>query len=829
MAPKTRLTLFLKTFFLVIPNAVFATIKIFAQIIKAFIPIIISFPVNVIVAIGILIIISTYVFSAPFAILVEIYAEIMRITFNIQIVAKNWIVFWSFQWYPPLHNDGMEIIVFILKMVWKTICNDPEDFAEIAECTGFFRFLMIIQWMFVSLWDTWTIIQYMMQLIVIAIVEIGGALLPRRSDAGAGGVGWPEQTRRSAGAGLANESNPWPGEARRFGKDSKDDYFQVNNDVCSNFFCSTGRGGVFDDMDDPIEHYKEGVLDDRGRRAVYMTMENAKALPTFFDQIQWRSNFDTYKQNFDGMDALLIQFTIRFLVELFNFFWNVVFPILQNLIAWYLDANRVLMVFYSDILTDIVKSLSWIIGIFRVWVIEPVYEIILNPDVTQFHQPDTWDPNERNFTITNDELDQLAEDFYLTPAANLSKNTFLDKVQFVPFLTVRLKFAVWIEIQILSIVNELPYALLILVDKIACLIIYFPGCFNFQDNVCTLIRPPNRCLMVIQEQLDPYSSGLDPQFYYSVNQTIYDQLDFMIRLKRSLPPLEADKCRRKTGLTGTVDYLSALGTVDYEEDLDFMFVSPNPIPGTDWDIGQCLINGTTNARIKRSLFEERGTYMGASSLTKCGTFYPFQQHACTFKNTHKLTFDDYFPGLETELKPGRRWCGDSIQVQYGGTLWPDFRDLVEKTGVSQFVEDLLIFLMGLVPTVSADEMIEFLTPLYYDMYDVCISLSTACPCTRCEIPTTQVVILAFEQLFSWVGLDSGVPCNPSQECCTLSPWLSIWYPLNYVIELISGLSLFNEEDIVITSRRDSAEYLLGSSSLPGDWATIPLNSLGVEF
>lgn len=496
-------------------------------------------------------------------------------------------------------------------------------------------------------------------------------------------------------------------------------------------------------------------------------------------------------------DSILFaaQVVAKIIVAAIQWIVGDVLPFLAQIFAFACDVVVLLTIYLSQIIGWIIWGISLIFGNLSFIFIRAYISVLssstnhtLSIDPQYYQTNRTAYSNEKMSQIQNNYVGQMIgnHSVLFLEDENLpgSKETTLLLIQIY-----------WYINQILVFTFQTPDIALHLIDKGLCFVWYLPGCLKIGAVCDVLFKPPMLCVLVAEMTFDGLHYHYKNDFAFAIN----------VLRTVAYSPMGQYFPFPENGATGNINgyslcidpYTNAnIGQQTWCPDPNDQMTVPNigagckqfnsDFPGYQSQLGCIKTDGTLNdPAICKSITNLGGSDPPSPSNDYCLTNFG-QLDLTRFADATDIYalppgVDGYcVSNADTYVNRTRGFLYQSIPagvLEYTGTpdpgiWWDGF----------QSIFGLFIYEYS------------FMHAIAYFFFDTChLLLGSECPCMYCQADPSQAL-----SVLDFIPGYEGWPCNaahPTQPCCELSPWKSLYYYWDAFMEWL-GIDSFNQTSII---------------------------------
>lgn len=509
-----------------------------------------------------------------------------------------------------------------------------------------------------------------------------------------------------------------------------------------------------------------------------------------------------YKDNLDEADVRVAQIIAAIIIFFIQWFTSEWLPFLVQISAFLADVGRLLIYYYQEFLILLTELFANILGA-AFYIIARAYQNILTqPDKTIVFDPDFWNTNITAYT--KEKQQEILDAYVYKYMVNITE-LLLNKEDLPGREEVRqelLRYYGFIHIA-LQILNELPFIMGAMADKVWCLFLYLFQCLNLSFFCSYLFKPGEACIGLQKIATNDYLQSQTPDpWYYNYKDPDLFRFSFLAGCSNY-------------GCNQT--YCPSSAPSDCQLAAANLFVC---IPSVGQEITQ----------LNFACIEAIGT-----ADPRTGPLYDHEDARCIYENnfgsltTIPCPITPYEPFYHSPISIPVSEFGGKVGVNFtypfdegcNITDVPGFNDscrycgflfVTEASGIFYFSREFFVAAGLEFLYVALDEISDLLginmwaalTELSFYLSDLCIELnelvrgSGACPCCKCQ-PEDGSILKFFDDVLFRFFTCEGYPCIPilNPPCCTpdIGNGPEGYYSLLYIIrDIIETFDLFNVLD-----------------------------------
>lgn len=780
----------------------------FISIISSIVTVLTSFPANVILIIGFVIIVVMWIWPNPFAIVYVLYYEANRLFTNLILIPVNAIIPIFYNFLVPLWNDILDGFFLFWGMFKNGICADD----AIETCKGFESLMtsLTIVWYMFGNWFN------MIMYIIMSIYWFLNTVLS------------PELRRSVLDQEITYCHTPacddWDG-TPRYDRDFRGDIIYI--------------------------------FDDDRRSYVPQMIENTAPF-----------GINNMRQYLTEVEVLYIQILAKVAIWTWEFVFETIMPFFVQTLAFIADLFKLYYLLFQEVVEIFVTIAARLLSklVYVLWkAVETVFE---DPNALDF-EPEYYEGNLTDYANENeDDFASYVGEYMVDTSYWMLENITIGS----PHVTKFYLWIVRTSFVVLSYVVQIPDTVFGVIDKLYCMFENFIPCLPFSSQICgQLFAPFSGCTVfnpICRSKVGPYEdehpSITYPGYYYLQDtfKLMYHATWFGTSTLKvcsggtSQPGLKThlfQGCRNyKTQFSSEPIYLDNWWKSEDDDPLQndieagiYRYPDPEKLHCSDYKYEEILseYNYTTVELVRKNStwvytnettgeweWEEVGGYWVNETITHIGfntTGYVKRDYgnivapgSTESRNaTYNwwwgsqigvppqdatngyigfiydvypyLSFDQGRVYLKNENCPscaaGMRPCATSFEIESPGLFFPWVFDLADS---NWFFEGIWGMLNWLSDIFADSNMWRDMWTIGRDSFEICVSLlgDESCPCSACETDPSQLMHW-LNYVFSWGDSSlSGVTMNyihpdPSKRCVSVSPFYSLAWNFDEYFDL----------------------------------------------
>jgi len=700
----------LKTFIVTPVKIVINIIKWFIDVVAPILDTIITTtPLNIIFLIGILITVAIFILHEQAAQAFVLNWELHKLLANIANIILNTIVQLFYNLGVPIYNNFIDGFFLFFELFINGICDNPTEFADVANCDGFSDLILTLEMIKDGLW-------FAFGFSTIMLTTIYGALSNIVCDL-------PDCSDKCE----TPSCDSWGPEIRP-AMDIKGNYLYDENNN-QKFIINTGPFGIRD-----------------------------------------------MSSSLTRQEIFMIQITAKIYILGFQILIKDILPNLILVMAWSGDMTKVIMTTFLWAAVWFIDAISRILGkVF--YVIVRAFLSVLEDETKIDFSPGYYDTNITGYSRENqdDIRDSFMDDFMANATDFFILRDDMVGSKWLRDLLIRIllgfKFLV-------ENVVELPYTIIAVIDKYACLIVNIFFCLPI-DGLCDIMFAPTlQCVVAVrvERNFDNFpvvtyrymGEGIEIQDFYTI-QSNGGITTPIFETGTCLDPISGEDFANRWILTSGVksnwkgidclEYPNIDNLTVYDDWVPHRSSSDNYPYGPDTDLPPL-------------------------NDPRCVTENGLDVN-CHFWLKDSINLNYWGAGVYEHVYDNNQlWCGSIFRVKDGGILFPDQH---RYRAHLDWLDDIYDFFGG--------DLWGELAGIGTFFYDTCNDLfDHDCPCLKCESHESQYMYYV-----DFIPGIKGYPGNPkhpipSKRCAVDSPsWRSFFWTIDEGI-----FNIMDETNITIT-------------------------------